>query len=460
MPDKWEYPWFAAWDTAFHAVVYSFIDPDFAKTQIDSLTREWLMHPNGQIPAYEWNFSDVNPPVHAWAALKIYNQETELTGKRDIGFLERVFQKLLLNFTWWVNRKDQESNNIFQGGFLGLDNIGVFDRSRSLPTGGYIDQADGTSWMGMYCLDMFSIAVELAKENRVYESMAVKFFEHFLYIADSINNIAKTGLWDEEDGFYYDILNTPNGSKIPLKVRSLVGLIPLLAVRVLETDDLDQLPELKNKIRWFIKHRPDLTQNVFSLHSEREDKRLLSIVDQGKLSRILGRMLNEDEFLGDFGIRSLSAFYRDEPYRLQVDHGGYEVTYQPGESTNRMFGGNSNWRGPIWFPLNFLIIEALEEFNRYFSDEVKVEYPHGSGVKLNLTKVSEAISRRLTELFRKNPEGSRPSDPDRFGVSKNYDTEILFHEYFDGDTGKGLGASHQTGWTALVANLILKKSRF
>jgi hypothetical protein len=456
MPDKWEYPWFAAWDTAFHAVALALVDIDFAKNQLDILTREWFMHPNGQIPAYEWNFSDVNPPVHAWATYQVYTSEKKKKGKGDRVFLERVFQKLLLNFTWWVNRKDESGNNIFQGGFLGLDNIGVFDRSSSLPTGSHISQSDGTSWMGMYCLDMFSIAVELAKENRVYEDMAVKFFEHFLYIADAING-RDGGLWNEEDGFYYDVLNLHNGIRIPLKTRSIVGLIPLFAVRTLNPDNLENLPDLRNKIRWFIKHRPDLTQNVFSLRLEGEnDRKLLSIVDQFKLKQVLKTMLDESEFLSAFGIRSMSKVHSKKPYYLEVEGKKYKINYQPGESSDRVFGGNSNWRGPVWLPINYLLIQSLKEFYNYFGNDFAVEYPSSSGLFLNLHDVSKELSKRLINIFKEGNNKNRPYQDGKEKAISDSDkpSSLLFHEYFHGDTGKGLGASHQTGWTALVANLI------
>jgi hypothetical protein len=469
MPDKWEYPWFAAWDLAFHTIPIAMIDPDFAKRQLDVITREWFMHPNGQIPAYEWAFGDVNPPVHAWATYRVYKIEQKMSGKGDRIFLERVFQKLLLNFTWWVNRKDREGKNVFEGGFLGLDNIGVFDRSSELPTGGYIEQADGTSWMGMYCLNMLTIALELAKENHVYEDIATKFFEHFLYIADAMNKVGEkhTELWDEEDGFYYDVLNLPSGNQLKLKVRSLVGLIPLFAVQTLDPELLDQLPEFKNRMHWFITHHPELTQNVACMETcGMEARRLLAICYRDKLQRILTKMLDEKEFLGEFGIRALSKFHKDHPYIWRAKGSEYRVDYEPAESSSGLFGGNSNWRGPIWMPVNFLIIESLQKFHHFYGDSFKIEYPTGSGKLMTLWDVSVELSQRLINIFVEDDRGDRPLNDQQDGKKSKFHTDphwkdlVLFYEYFHGDNGSGIGASHQTGWTGLVAKLIQQSSEY
>ncbi len=459
MPDKWEYPWFAAWDSAFHCIPLAMIDPDFAKGQLDVLTREWYMHPNGQIPAYEWAFGDVNPPVHAWATWRIYKIEQKMKGEGDRSFLERVFQKLLLNFTWWVNRKDVEGHNVFQGGFLGLDNIGVFDRSAALPTGGHIDQSDGTSWMGMYCLNMLTIALELAKTNPVYEDIATKFFEHYLYIADAMNRIGEmeASLWNEADGFYYDVLHLPSDEQVELKVRSMVGLIPLFAVESLEPEILDQLPNFKKRLEWFIQNRPDLRHNVACMETEGVGaRRLLAIVSRDKLRRILEKMLDESEFLGTHGIRALSKYHATHPYAFHVDGTLFRVDYEPAESSSGLFGGNSNWRGPVWFPVNFLLIESLQKFHHYLGDDFKVECPIGSGKMLNLWEVSTELSNRLIQTFLPGVSGDRPV----YGSTKTFQTNphwkdlVLFYEYFHGDNGAGIGASHQTGWTGLVAKLI------
>ena len=459
MPDKWEYPWFAAWDLAFHVIPLAIVDPDFAKQQLVRLTREWYMHPNGQLPAYEWAFGDVNPPVHAWAAWRVYKIEQKMYDRSDTLFLERVFQKLLLNFTWWVNRKDLEGKNIFQGGFLGLDNIGVFDRSAQLPTGGYLQQADGTSWMAMYCLNMLTIALELAKFNPVYEDTASKFFEHFLYIADAMNRIGKSEitLWDEEDGFYYDVLHLPNGNHFPLKVRSIVGLIPLFAVTTLEQDTLHQLPNFKKRMEWFIHNRPDLKQNVACMQTVGlGTRRLLAIAYQDKLRLILAKMLDEREFLSPYGIRALSKFHAEHPYIFQAETQQYRVDYEPAESTTGMFGGNSNWRGPIWFPVNYLIIESLQKFHHYLGDNFKVECPTGSGQMMTLWEVAQELSKRLSRIFMNDAAGRRPvyGGIEKFQTDPHWHDLILFHEYFHGDNGAGIGASHQTGWTGLVAKLI------
>ncbi|HET9030925.1 MAG TPA: hypothetical protein VFN49_12200 [Candidatus Aquilonibacter sp.] len=463
MPDTWEYPWFAAWDLAFHTVAFALIDPEFAKNQLILLTREWFMHPNGQLPAYEWAFSDVNPPVHAWAALRVYQIEQKEHGRGDIAFLERIFQKLLLNFTWWVNRKDAQGNNVFQGGFLGLDNIGVFDRSRPLPTGGFLNQSDGTSWMGVYTLNMLAIAIELAMHNPVYEDIATKFFEHFLYIAEAMNHLGGTGLWDDDDGFYYDMLMLDDGTRIPMKIRSMVGLIPLLAVEIVEPEELDALPNFKRRLEWFIAKRPTLAQNVASMtEAGVGERRLLSIVDRDQLVKILQKMLDEDGFLSPYGVRSISRFHEDHPFVLKLDGHEYRVDYEPGESTTGVFGGNSNWRGPIWFPLNFLLIEALQRFHYYFGSTLKVESPTGSGQSADLWQVASGLSTRLINLFMPGPDGKRPvfGDVDRFNHDPQWRDNIPFYEYFHGDTGKGLGASHQTGWTALVAKLIEQRSEY
>jgi hypothetical protein len=459
MCDKWEYPWFAAWDLAFHCVTFATIDPDFAKYQLDVLTREWYMHPNGQIPAYEWAFGDVNPPVHAWATWRVYKIEQKIYGKGDSQFLERVFQKLMLNFTWWVNRKDVRGNNVFQGGFLGLDNIGVFDRSNELPTGGYIDQSDGTSWMGMYCLNMLSIALELAKTNSVYEDIASKFFEHYLYIANAMNHIGKMddSLWNETDGFYYDVLHLPDNRQLEMKVRSLVGLIPLFAVEVLEPETLNQFPSFKKRLEWFIKNRHDLRQNVACMETKgRGARRLLAIVSKEKLQRILQKMLDESEFFSDYGIRAISRYHAEHPYHFQANGMDFCVDYEPAESTSGLFGGNSNWRGPVWFPVNFLLIESLQKFHRYFGDDFQVECPTGSGQMMTLAEVAIELSQRLTEIFLRNDAGHRPvyGGTAKFQNDPHWRDLILFYEYFHGDNGAGIGASHQTGWTGLVAKLI------
>jgi hypothetical protein len=459
MPDKWEFPWFAAWDLAFHVIPLATIDPDFAKRQMDRLTREWYMHPNGQIPAYEWHFSDVNPPVHAWGTWRVYQIERDIYDRADTDFLERVFQKLLLNFTWWVNRKDNDGNNVFQGGFLGLDNIGIFDRSAELPTGGYLEQSDGTSWMGMYCLNMLAIALELAKTNSTYEDIASKFFEHFLYIADAMNHIGETQihLWDDEDKFFYDVLHSPHDERHHLKVRSTVGLVPIFAVEILEPDLLERFPGFKKRFEWFINNRPKLQENIASLTDEgKESKRLLAIVNPEKLKLILQRMLDEGEFLSEYGIRSVSKFHLENPYTFNVDGQQHQVSYEPAESTSGMFGGNSNWRGPIWFPMNYLIIESLQKFHNYLGDDFKVECPTGSGRWMNLAEVATELSQRLTRIFLRDSSNRRPvhSGNAIFQTHPDWQDLLLFYEYFHGDNGAGLGANHQTGWTGLVANLI------
>ncbi|MBZ0301946.1 MAG: glucosidase [Anaerolineae bacterium] len=459
MPDKWEYPWFAAWDLAFHTIPLALLDPEWAKRQLVLLLREWYMHPNGQLPAYEWMFSDVNPPVHAWAAWKVYQITEQISGHGDTGFLERVFQKLLLNFTWWVNRKDRDGNNIFSGGFLGLDNIGVFDRSAQLPEGGYLEQADGTAWMAMYCLNMLAIALELARSKPAYEDVATKFFEHFVYITHAFYHPVGhyLSLWDEDDGFFYDNLHTPGGRHVRLKTRSFVGLIPLLAVTHIAPDTLDRLPRFRRRTEWFVKYRPNLVENMTWLTREgAQGDYLLSIVGPDRLARILQRVLDPDEFLSDYGLRSLSKYHAQHPYEFHTDGTVYRVDYEPAESRTGLFGGNSNWRGPVWFPINYLLIEALREFHHYLGDSLTVELPFGAGNWVPLGTVADDLARRLTNIFVKNPEGGRPVYGDQipFQADEHWRDLILFYEYFHGDSGQGLGASHQTGWTALVANLL------
>jgi hypothetical protein len=457
MPDKWEYPWYAAWDLAFHAVAFAPLDPDFSKQQLSLFLREWYMHPNGQIPAYEWAFSDVNPPVHAWACARVFKIDAKLQGKPDYHFLEAAFHKLLMNFTWWVNRKDSEGNNIFEGGFLGLDNVGVFDRSKPLPTGGVLEQADGTSWMAAYCLDMLRIALELTPYDSTYEDIASKFFEHFLFISGAINRMGDRGLWDETDGLYYDWLKLSDGRRLPLKVRSMVGLAPLLAVVTLENSTIDAAPGFKRRMEWFIHNREDLCANVASISRPGvESRRLLAITHKDRLLRVLATMLDEDEFLSPHGIRSLSRHHLNYPFVVHVDGHEYRVDYEPAESSTGVFGGNSNWRGPVWFPMNFLLIEALQRFHHYFGDELKVEYPTRSGNWCNLGEVAANLSRRLSSLFLRGADGRRPvfGGAEKFQTDPNFRDHILFYEYFHGDNGAGVGASHQTGWTALVAKLL------
>ena len=465
MPDKWEYPWYAVWDLAFHAIPLAIIDPYFAKHQLDLITREWYMHANGQLPAYEWNFSDVNPPVHAWATWRVYKIEQEVYGRSDRKFLERVFQKLLLNFTWWVNQKDIEGNNVFEGGFLGLDNIGVFDRSSELPTGGHIEQSDGTSWMAMYCLDMLTIALELARENEVYEDIASKFFEHFLYIVDAMNHLGPEGtkLWNEEDDFYYDVLHPPDREDVHIKVRSIVGLIPLFAVAIIDSETLQKLPNFQKRVNWFMQNRPDLSKNIACMEACGIDsERLLAIVGPERLRTILEKMLDENEFFSEYGIRSLSRFHAENPYIFYTDEEEYRVDYEPAESSSGMFGGNSNWRGPIWFPINHLMIESLQRFHNYLGDDFQVECPTGSGNMMNLWEVALEIEARLIKIFVKDETGNRPVYGGReiFQNDPHWQDLILFYEYFHGDNGAGLGASHQTGWTGLVAKLIQQRSEY
>ncbi len=457
MPDKWEYPWFAAWDLAFHMLPFARLDPEFAKDQLVLFLREWYMHPNGQIPAYEFAFGDVNPPVHAWACWRTYKL-TGPRGKRDRLFLARTFQKLMLNFTWWVNRKDVEGHHLFSGGFLGLDNIGVFDRSRPLPTGGHLEQADGTAWMAFYCATMLSMSLELATEDPAYEDVATKFFEHFVAIADAMNTLGGNGLWDEQDGFYYDQLHL-DGMKTPLRVRSMVGLIPLFAAELLDEETFDRLPDFKLRHDWFLANRSDLGHNISLSRgggAAAGGRRLLALPTRERLVRVLRYVLDEREFLSPYGIRSLSRVHHDQPYVFRAGGEEYRVEYCPGESNTALFGGNSNWRGPVWFPVNFLLIEALERYHRFYGDELRVECPVGSGQMLTLQEVAQELSRRLAALFLPREGGHRPchaGDP-RYAEDPHWRDLVLFHEHFHGDTGRGLGATHQTGWTALVSNCI------
>jgi hypothetical protein len=463
MPDKWEYPWFAAWDTAFHMIPFVKIDPDFAKSQLLLLLREWYMHPNGQLPAYEWNLSDVNPPVHAWAVWRVY-KIADPKGQRDLLFLEKAFQKLLLNFTWWVNRKDESGRHVFGGGFLGLDNIGVFDRSKPLPGGGTLHQADGTAWMGSYCLLMLSMALELAQTRPAYEDIASKFFEHFVNISEAINELDGHGLWDEQDSFYYDQLVIDHEKPIPLKVRSLVGLLPMIAVTVLDDKIINALPGFKKRMNWFLENKPKLATHVSETRiceQTGESLRLLSLPSESRLKGCLEKLVDEEEFLSPFGIRSLSKLHEKHPFEFV--HGGelHTVAYVPGESDSWMFGGNSNWRGPIWFPTNYLIIEALERYHHFYGSSLKIEAPVGSGHKLALDQVADLISERLISLFQKNEEGKRPAlgtgPEETYKDQPHWQNLHLFYEYFHAETGRGLGASHQTGWTSLVVRLIRER---
>ncbi|HYW66303.1 MAG TPA: glucosidase [Candidatus Dormibacteraeota bacterium] len=459
MPDKWEYPWYAAWDLAFHTIPLALVDPDYAKDQLILLLREWYMHPNGQLPAYEWALGDVNPPVHAWAAWRVYKIERRVRGVADRAFLERIFHKLLLNFTWWVNRKDPDGRNIFQGGFLGLDNIGLFDRSAPVPTGGHLEQSDGTSWMGMYCLNMLAIALELAKDDQAYEDVASKFFEHFVHIAHAMNDIGANGrsLWDAEDGFYYDLLHLPDGKEHFLKIRSMVGLIPLFAVETLEPEIVDRLPGFKRRMQWFIDHHPDVPEHIeMTQRSARGVRRLLSLANRKQLKRVLWRMLDETEFLSPYGVRALSRYHLEHPYEVQVNNHISRVDYEPAESTTGVFGGNSNWRGPVWFPMNYLLIESLQKYHHYYGEDFKVECPTHSSQESDLWQVATEISRRLTRIFLPDKDGRRPfaGAVDLFNKDPHWRDLVLFYEYFHGDNGTGIGASHQTGWTGLVAKLL------
>jgi len=459
MPDAWEYPWYAAWDLAFHMIPFARLDPEFSKEQLVLFLREWYMHPNGQIPAYEWAFSDVNPPVHAWAAWRVYKLTGE-PGKRDRLFLERVFQKLLLNFTWWVNRKDPDGLNLFAGGFLGLDNVGVFDRSQALPTGGHLEQADGTAWMAFYCGTMLSIALELASEDPAYEDMASKFFEHFVAIADAMNTLGGTGLWDEEDGFYYDQLHV-DGRHIPLKLRSMVGLLPLIACEVLDHRRIARLPGFRKRMEWFLENRPDLARQIACMLGRGEadgEKRLLAIPSRERLERVLKVMLDENEFLSPHGIRALSKVYDEQPYVFRTNGEDHVVRYQPAESDTGLFGGNSNWRGPVWFPVNYLLIEALERYHHFYGDGLKVECPTGSGVMMTLREVAQEIASRLGTIFLPDGGGRRPVHGERTAYARDpyWKDLVLFYEYFHGENGRGVGASHQTGWTALALRCLEK----
>ncbi len=470
MPDKWEYPWYAAWDLAFHCIPLALVDVAFAKSQLDLIAREWYQHPNGQIPAYEWNFSDVNPPVIAWAAWRIYQIERKQRGQGDRDFLETIFHKMLLAFTWWVNRKDSQGKNIFEGGFLGLDNIGVFDRSASFADGSHLEQSDGTSWMGMFSLNMMRIAIELAMGNHVYENIATKFFEHFLGIAAAMNNLGGKGigLWNEEDEFYYDVLHTPGGRYLPLKVRSLVGLMPLLAVDTIQPQLIDALPGFKARLEWYLANRPDLCSLVSRWHEPgMGERRLVALTRGHRMKCLLRRMLDPEEFLSDYGVRSLSKFHKDHPYRIVVRGEEKVVNYEPAESQSGIFGGNSNWRGPVWFPINYLLIESLQQFHHYYGDDFTVECPVGSGRFMHLKEVANDLSNRLIKLWLPTENGERAfergmqeSAGPRSTPAATAQHRYLFHEYFHGDTGAGLGASHQTGWTGLVAKLIQQQGEF
>jgi mannosylglycerate hydrolase MGH1-like protein len=460
VPDKWEYPWYAAWDLAFHCVTYTLIDPDFAKAQLILLLQSRYMHPNGQLPAYEWAFGDSNPPIHAWAALQIYELDRRRTGAGDALFLERAFHKLMLNFTWWVNRKDSEGRNIFQGGFLGLDNIGLFDRSKQLPTGGTLDQSDGTAWVSMYALNLMRMALELAMQQPIYEDLATKFFEHFLYIAEAVHAIGgagATGLWDDVDSFYYDVLRRPGQPDVALRVRSMVGLIPLFAVEVLHDEVAAAQPAFRERLEWFLKHRPDLAALVSHFTDKSElEYRLLSLMRRDRLKRVLARLLDEDEFLSPYGIRSLSKYHAAHPAVFAEHDEEFVVRYTPAESNTRAFGGNSNWRGPVWFPVNMLIIEALHKYQMYYGDSLQIEYPTRSGQEFGLREIAEKLSQRLIDLFLRDAQGRRPflGTDAKQQFDPHFRDKLLFFEYFDGDNGRGCGASHQTGWTGLIALLL------
>ena len=464
MPDKWEYPWYASWDLAFHCIPFAVIDAEFAKSQLVLLTREWFMHPNGQLPAYEWAFGDVNPPVHAWSAWRVFQIDRKQRGDAgDHQFLERIFHKLMINFTWWVNRKDADGRNIFQGGFLGLDNVGIFDRSKPLPTGGHIDQSDGTAWMAMYCLNLMRIALELSTANLVYEDIASKFFEHFLHIAEAMTAIGtEVGLWDEHDEFYYDVLRVPNEHPLPLRIRSLVGLMPLFAVEVLQEEVMVALKGFNARLKWFLQYRPDLA-NLVSRWTETGigERHLLSLLRGHRMKRLLSRMLDEQEFLSDHGVRSLSRYHREHPFVLEAQGQRFCVAYSPCESESGIFGGNSNWRGPIWFPTNFLIIESLQRFHYYYGDDFKVECPTHSGVYLTLEQIADHLTARLTRLFHRDENGKRPiyGDNALLQSDPHFRDYLLFYEYFHGDNGRGLGAPHQTGWTGLIAKLLMPRQK-
>ena len=458
MPDKWEYPWYAAWDLAFHCVTLAHIDPEFAKQQLILLLREWYMHPNGQIPAYEWAFGDVNPPVHAWAAWQVY----QIAGGNDRDFLTRVFGKLLLNFGWWVNRKDADGSNLFEGGFLGMDNIGLFDRSAALPDGARLEESDATSWMAAFCLDMLTIAIELARLEPAWDELATKFLEHFLAIAHAMRGFGSDGvtLWDDDDGFFYDVLVHPDGRAEQLRARSMVGLLPMLAVANAPAGTTDQLPDFTARLRWLQVRRPDLLDGLLVHVGDNgaAGDALLALLDPDRLRRLLARMFDEQEFLSPHGIRSLSAAYRD-PYTVVVEGQQLSIDYEPGESRTGLFGGNSNWRGPVWFPVNVLLADALRGYHRYLGDAFTVEVPTGSGRLLTLADAADVIGQRLVAIFRVGPDGARPGDGARIEASPDplWREHITFNEYFHGDTGEGLGATHQTGWTALVADIICRQ---
>ncbi|WP_460499994.1 MGH1-like glycoside hydrolase domain-containing protein, partial [Hymenobacter agri] len=461
MPDTWEYPWYAAWDLAFHCLPLARLDPEFAKEQLMLLCRDWYMHPNGQLPAYEWKLSDVNPPVHAYATWRVYKIDQKARGGHgDVHFLETIFHRLLLNFTWWVNRKDRDGRNIFEGGFLGLDNIGVFDRSAPLPFGGYLEQADGTAWVAMYALNMMRIALELSKTNPVYQDLASKFFEHFLYIAEAMTNVGSEhmDLWDDEDEFYYDALNTPDRGHELLKVRSMVGLIPLFAVEVLDEDTLASAPQFLARMNWFLNNRPKLAALVSRWQEPGKGARhLLSLLRGHRMKRLLVRMLDENEFLSPYGVRSLSRYHLAHPFVFRGTETQFTVNYEPAESQTTLFGGNSNWRGPVWMPMNFLLIESLQRFHHYYGDDFKVEYPTNSGQMVTLLEVADALTRRLTQLFLRDSATGRRAcfgDDKQLQTDPNFRDYLWFHEYFHGDNGHGLGASHQTGWTGLIAKLL------
>ena len=463
MPDTWEYPWFAAWDLAFHCVCFAEIDTRFAKNQLLLLTHEWYMHPNGQLPAYEWSFSDVNPPVHAWAVWRVYEADQKKNNRvGDSNFLETVFHRLMMNFTWWVNRKDDEGNNIFEGGFLGMDNIGAFDRNSKLPDGAQLEQSDGTSWMAVYSLNMLRIALELSKTNPVFQDMATKFFEHFLYIANSMFNMGEnnSGLWDEDDQFYYDVLKFRDGHRVKIKIRSMVGIIPLFAIEILDDEILTAHQEFGERLSWFLKNRPEMASLVSRWGEKGKDQQhLLSLLRGHRMKKILYRMLDESEFLSDYGIRSMSKDHEANPFHMEIQQTVLEVKYTPGESDIPLFGGNSNWRGPIWMPVNYLIIESLRRFHHYYGDDFKVEYPTHSGNYYSLLDIAGSLSDRLVSIFTRNKAGNRPMFGGNETLQKDpaFADHLLFNEYFHGDTGAGLGASHQTGWTALVAKLILSR---
>lgn len=464
MPDTWEFPWYASWDMAFHCVSMVLVDPDFTKRQLTLMSREWYMHPNGQLPAYEWNLGDTNPPVLAWAAWRVYKIDAHINGVLDIEFLSSIFQKMLINFTWWVNRKDAAGRNVFQGGFLGLDNISIFNRSEPLPGGGHIYQSDATAWMAFYCIIMIKIAMELARARPEYEEMATKFFEHFLRIGAAMINCGGTheSLWDNTDGFFYDVVSMPDGKIVHLKVRSLVGLLPLLAVETGSKDFLDEHPLFKARMQWFVKRYPEIAANMAPLElDDGGEKRLLSILTKKRLLSVLRYLLDEKEFLSEYGIRSLSKIHSENPYHFEIEGKTYTVCYEPGEAQSRQLGGNSNWRGPIWFPLNFLIIESLQKFHYYYGDDLKVECPTGSGNMMTLWEVATELSQRLIKIFKQDRNGKRPVFGEQafFSDDKYWQDMVLFHEYFHGETGAGLGASHQTGWTALVAKLIQQSGR-